>query len=230
VLTFLSHTLESVSEEQMLAGANSCWLGSPTGQGGEFLSYRDATLIAPHTYRLTGLLRGRRGTEYATATHAGGETFVLLSTQFVGRVDFGPGDWNSARSFKAVSVLQNEADAAPQTFTNTGEGLRPFSPVHVAGTRNGANDLTVTWIRRTRLGVPGLGAGPVPLGETAEAYEVDIMDGPTVKRTIQTIMPTVTYAAADQVADGFVAGARVTLRVYQMSDVRGRGHPAVATV
>lgn len=28
----------------------------------------------------------------------------------------------------------------------------PWSPVHVAGIRNGAGDLAVTWIRRTRFG------------------------------------------------------------------------------
>jgi hypothetical protein len=102
--------------------------------------------------------------------------------------------------------------------------------VHVAGSRNGANDLAVTWIRRTRLAVPGLGAGPVPLGEATEHYEVDILVGLAVVRTIATTTPTVTYTAAAQTADGLAPGAPVKLAVYQMSDVRGRGHPAVATV
>lgn len=115
-------------------------------------------------------------------------------------------------------------------FTNTGEGKRPLSPVHIAGTRDVGHDLTLTWVRRTRLMVPGLGYGPVPLGEETEAYEVDIIVSGSPVRTIASTTPTAAYSAADQTADGITPGDPVQVRVYQLSGVRGRGHPGNATV
>jgi hypothetical protein len=48
-----------------------------------------------------------------------------------------------------------------------------------------AGGLASTWIRRTRLGGEWQGAtGTVPLAETTEAYEVDILNGSEVVRTL----------------------------------------------
>ena len=33
----------------------------------------------------------------------------------------------------------------------SGRGLKPFSPVHVRGSRDGAGDLTISWKRRARV-------------------------------------------------------------------------------
>jgi hypothetical protein len=61
----------------------------------------------------------------------------------------------------------------------------------VRGLRS-AGDLAISWIRRTRLGGDSWDAAEVPLGEETERYEVDILDGPTVKRTLTATSPTVT--------------------------------------
>jgi len=68
------------------------------------------------------------------------------------------------------------------------------------------------------------------LGEETEAYEVDIYSGAAVVRTITATTPTISYSAAEQSADGLVPGNPVSLRVYQMSAVRGRGFPAISIV
>lgn len=229
VLEYAGHTLESREDSAVLGGANAVWLGDPDGQGGEVLQFGTATLIAPQTYALTHLLRGRLGTEANVGTHGANEVFVLLTLGTLGRTDYGPGDWNASRLYKPVSRLTSLDDTAAQAFTNTGVGKRPLSPVHVAGTRDTSNNLTVTWVRRSRLRSPGL-AGPVPLGEASEAYEVDILSGVTVVRTISSTSPTITYTAAQQTTDGLTPGNPVTLRVYQLSDVAGRGFPAAAIV
>jgi len=52
----------------------------------------------------------------------------------------------------------------------------------------------------------------------------------TVKRTLTTTSPTVTYSAAQQVTDFGAAQSSVTVRVYQLSAVVGRGYPAVASI
>jgi hypothetical protein len=76
----------------------------------------------------------------------------------------------------------------------------------------------------------GLGSGPVPLGEEIEAYEIDVMAGPLVKRTISSSTPTATYSAANQTTDGFTPGNPITVNVYQLSAVRGRGHGRNAVI
>ena len=79
-------------------------------------------------------------------------------------------------------------------------GLKPLCPVHVRGARSGG-DLAITWMRRTRIGGDSWDAVEVPLGEDSESYEVDILDGATVKRTLAATTPAATYTAADQTAD-----------------------------
>ena len=221
--------LESVSDLALFNGANACWIGPPTGQGGEVLQFQTAELIAPRTYRLSKMLRGRHGTPTDGHGNSGSEVFVLVDGA-IGRNNFGPGDWNRARLYKPVSRLLLEADTASQSFTNTGEGKRPLSPIHVRGSRDGSNNLIVTAIRRTRLAVPGLGNGPVPLGEFEEAYEWDIYNGATIVRTVESATPTITYTAAQQTTDGLTPGNPVKLTVQQISAVRGRGHSKEATV
>ncbi len=65
--------LEAVSDATVLAGANAALVNE------EVIGFRDAVLIAPGTYRLSGLLRGRLGTDDRIAAHGPGERFVLLS-------------------------------------------------------------------------------------------------------------------------------------------------------
>jgi hypothetical protein len=70
----------------------------------------------------------------------------------------------------------------------------------------------------------------VPLAEETERYEVDILDGTTVKRTLATTTPSATYTAADQTADFGAPQSLVSLRAYQLSTVFGRGTPRAATL
>lgn len=229
-LAYAGSTLESMSEDLIIAGYNAAWLGPESGQGGEVIQFATATLIGPGQYTLSNFLRGRLGTEANASTHGAAEVFVLLRTATLGRSEFGPSDWYYSRLFKPVSILKTEVDTASQSFTNNGVGKMPRSPVHVEGARDGSNNLSLSWVRRTRFQVPGLGLGPVPLGEESEAYSVDIYSGAAVVRTISATTPAASYTATEQTADGLTPGNPVSLRVYQLSDVRGRGFPAIATV
>lgn len=56
----------------------------------------------------------------------------------------------------------------------TGRAERPLAPVSIRATRDGSNNLIISWVRRTRIGGEWLDlTGEVPLGETSEAYEVE---------------------------------------------------------
>jgi hypothetical protein len=214
-------TLASVTEAEVLNGANAAVIR------GEVLQFRTATLIGPAQYRLSGLLRGRKGTEDQIGLHAIGDRFVLLSESGgIFRPSIEAAELGIARDFKAASIGTLLADATPQAFTHTGRYAKPYAPAHVAGERNGSGDLLMSWIRRTRLEGPWLDGVDVPLGEATEAYEVDILDGGGVAvRTLSAASQAATYLAADQTADFGSAQSSIAVRIYQISARVGRGLP-----
>lgn len=219
-VTIGSGALASASESAVLNGANVALLG------GELIQFQTATLLAAGKYRLTGLLRGRRGTEAAMTTHAAGEAFVLLSTSTALRVKGSTAEIGLARQWKAPAFGQSLVEASPVAFTNTGAGLLPMAPVHLGGGRNAAGDVTIAWTRRTRVGGEWRDSVDAALGEATEAYEVEVWDSAftTLKRTITGLAtPTTTYTAAQQTTDFGSTQAAVYLRVFQVSASAGRG-------
>jgi hypothetical protein len=118
------------------------------------------------------------------------------------------------------------------SFTPEGVGLRPFSVGQVRQpwrTARVPGDLAIAWTRRSRALVADSWAAPeVPLAEESEVYEVEILDGAAVRRTLATATPSVTYAAAQQIADwGALLGPgdMLDIRIYQLSALVGRGAP-----
>ena len=94
-------------------------------------------------------------------------------------------------------------------------------------------DISISWVRWTQIdGELKDGTGLVPLGEASEAYEIDILDGPggTVKRTLTSRSPSVVYVNADIVEDFGTVPETLTVAVYQISAVTGRGFARFATL
>lgn len=224
-------TLASVTPLALFAGANLAAVANGDGQW-EVLQFRDATLVAPHTYALDGLLRGQAGTEHAMrAPLAAGARFVLLDGGLA-RVDLTLDELGLLYSWRCGPAARALGDATYTTASHAfrGEGLRPLAPVHVRGQRSGGGDLLVTWVRRTRMAGDGWEASEVPLGEEGEAYAVDILAGVSIVRTLTSTMPSLTYSAAEQVADFGAPQAVVSLRIAQVSATFGRGTPAFAVL
>jgi hypothetical protein len=218
-----SGSLASVSELAVLNGANAALIGN------ELIQFENAQLIGENTYKLTKLLRGRQGTEWAIGTHAAGERFIVLTpalyttaiaNNLIGRQLF----------YKAVSVGNSLGNTDELAFTYTGRNLKPFAPVHVTGVRDGSGDLTISWIRRSRVDAEWRDGVGIPLGEESEAYEVDILDGSNVVRTIEVTSPTASYSAADQAADFGSAQSSIDVKIYQLSAVVGRGYAAASII
>ncbi|MFN3746810.1 MAG: hypothetical protein ACK4TL_19080, partial [Hyphomicrobiaceae bacterium] len=216
-------TLESVSEAAILDGANACLVGD------EVIQFRDAALIAPGTWRLSTLLRGRRGT--LPAAHAAGARFVLLSGGVgIARIALPIAERGLARQWRAVSIGTRLEDAPVISLAWQARALLPLAPLHARGERNAAGDLAIRWIRRTRLAAPWVDHVDAPLGEASEAYQIDIMAGPSVKRTIATSVPEAVYCAAAQIADFGSLQSAVTCRIYQLSERVGRGQALEVTL
>ncbi len=95
-------------------------------------------------------------------------------------------------------------------------------------------DLTIRWTRRSRaLAADSWGAVEVPLIEEVEAYEVEILDGATVKRVLSATTTSAIYTAAQQTTDwgGLLApGDTLTIRIFQLSALTGRGAAKTVTL
>jgi hypothetical protein len=223
----VGQSLSSVSEAQIYEGANLALLGS------ELVQFRTASLVTGTTWRLSRLLRGRRGTERFQGTHVSGETFVLLSTATTLRLAMALTEIGRQQQYKAVSFGANAATAAVRSFTPTGQALLPYSVVHVTATRAANNDVLLRWVRRGRIANEWRDGADVPLGEASEAYEVEIWNGPNtaVLRTLTGITAQeVTYTAAQMLADFGSVQANLNLRIYQLSATMGRGIPFIGTL
>ncbi|MEI4234466.1 phage tail protein [Roseovarius sp. D22-M7] len=220
--------LESVSDLQLLNGRNAALVVDADG-GAELIQFRDVTPLGNDIYRLSTLLRGRRGTDGRLA-HAAGAVIVVLDdegalfTEPLGLV---------GQQLRYRGVGRGEAFDEADTVTQVvgGTDLKPYTPAHVAGVWTAAG-ITLSWRRRTRIGGDWRdGTGTVPLAEAAEAYEVDILDGAgDVIRVLETATPQVLYAAAQAQADFGTVPDTLTLCVHQTSAAVGRGFPATATV
>jgi hypothetical protein len=225
--------LESVTQDSMLSGANAALVLKVGGEP-EIIQFRDVTLNPDGSYTLSGLLRGRRGTDVFVDGHEAGELFVLLDPDDVETMVTSLGDLDLPRSWRAVGFGTIFEDAETLVASHTGRDLKPYAPWNVQAALTGSPaNISLSWVRRTRIGGELKdGTGLVPLGETSEAYEIDILSGPggAVKRTLTATSPNVVYANADILADFGVVPSSLTVTVFQISAVAGRGFPRTVTL
>jgi hypothetical protein len=230
--------LGSVTDLDVLGGANAFALESAPGVW-EILQAATAELVSPGRYKLSRLLRGQRGTEGAMVNPAPvGARIVALDDLIVplpiAEAEIGLAwNWRVGPASRGVSDPTYTAEA----FTPAGRGLVPFAPANVEQpwrTGRVPGDLTIRWVRRSRdLSADSWEIGEPPLAETAEAYEVEIRDGATLKRTLASGTTSVLYSAAAQTADfgaALTAGQSFTVRIFQVSARLGRGTPAIVTL
>lgn len=194
--------------------------------GDEILQFTTASALGGGRWLLTGFVRGLRGTERATATHRIGERFVLL--QFAGmlRPPFDLSELGSPRVFRPVTAGRALGSQASVAVVNTGEALRPLSPVNARRSMSGASTV-LAWDRRSRLS-QNLSLGTVPLGETTERYAIELYtDGifTLLAGVLASTEPTITITAAEQTALGLAPGATLHVRIMQVSESVGNGHP-----
>ena len=228
-LMLSSGSLASATEAAVLNGANALAIGSDGAW--EIVQFTTATLESDGSYTISGLLRGRRGTEWATSGHAAGDQVVVLQQDgSIRRVALSADEIGTVRDYRAVSIGNDIAEEASLTFEAV--CLKPFSPVHVNGTRASSGDWSISWIRRTRVDGAWRSGSDVSLGEQSEAYEIDVLDGSgNVVRTISNLTSqSATYTNAQQTSDFGAGQASITIRIYQLSAIVGRGYPTEATL
>ncbi|MDQ0317826.1 baseplate multidomain protein megatron [Amorphus orientalis] len=219
-------SLSSRAEQDVFAGRNALAIRS-AGGAWEVLQFVEAELVGERRYLLRTLLRAQLGTEDAMAAgHDTGADVVVLSAA-VARVPLDRSALGLARTYRIGPPGGGIAGPAVTelTFSATGRGIRPLSPVHVRARRSDTGDIRLSWIRRTRVGGDDWASEDVPLGEAFERYRVEILSGGVAVRTAEVAEPVFSYALGDQIADFGAAVTTVRVRIAQLASGIGPGLP-----
>jgi hypothetical protein len=169
-----------------LMGANSAVIGD------ELIQFGRAEQLGPGLYRLSSLLRGRRGTEWAAAGHATGDTFCMIDPSIMRPVELSV----SAVGAMLTATAHGIGDVAPLPSVGrllTGESLRPPSPCHLKLSRDGA-DLQAEWVRRSHRGwawSDGVAEDPFP-----ELYRLTVT-GPAGQVVVESATTNASIDAAE---------------------------------
>jgi hypothetical protein len=222
--------LAAISDSVLSGGANAAAVRGPDGAW-ELLQFANAELVDERTYELSRLIRGEAGSEWAMADPLpAGAPFVLLDEQVV-PIASGLNDVGRAMQLRVVAAGRDHGDPAAVSLSLVPSvlALKPLSPVHLRAERT-VDGVVLSWVRRTRLDCESWDIEEIPLGEDNEAYELDVLSGATVVRTLPASAPTVLYPAADEIADFGSAQSSLSIRVAQLSATVGRGIAAEAVL
>ncbi|HEX5776754.1 MAG TPA: hypothetical protein VFX95_08760, partial [Caulobacteraceae bacterium] len=216
--------LESRDLDAVLAGANALAVFTPAGEW-EVIQFTTAEAIGEDSWELSGLLRGQAGSDPAMVETPAGAAVVVLD-EGLERADVSQWERGLPLVWR-VAPAGGPASGSAMTeaaFIWNALALRPFSPAHLR-MEAATGGLAVSWIRRARLYGDGWEVEP-PLGEEAERYRVEILDGVDVVRTEEVTEPAFLYTTAMQATD-FPSGTPdpLTVRVAQHSGAFGWGAP-----
>ncbi|MDI9847379.1 phage tail protein [Rhodoblastus sp. 17X3] len=235
--------LSNITRQAAFSGGNLAAIGAP-GRW-EIISFTTIAQNSDGSFAITGLVRGLKGSEPMTGTHAVGDDFVLLNGAGLLAASIPLAAYNHTIYLKALGAGQTLSDVtAVSTYTEYGRAEQPLAPAHLTAAVSGS-DIHLGWNRRDRLDLGIVaGTGTVPLSEAAEKYDVEILNaaGMSVLRTITDWTPSptpsqsavsYTYTNANIVADFgsmLTAGSQLSFNVYQKSAIVGRGFKATATI
>jgi Putative phage tail protein len=197
--------LESRSDSALAAGANLALLGD------ELIQFGAVTPLGDARFRLSRLLRGRRGTEWASGLHSAGEPFALIEPDSLAAIEAPLGSLGGEARVLAAGLGDPEGVLATRQVS--GEAMRPPSPVHLRAERRVNGDLALAWVRRSRNGWVWLSGSDTPLGEESESYRLTLA-GEGFERVEVLPSPAFLYTAADQAADG--AAGPLNVHVVQL--------------
>ncbi|MFN2099126.1 phage tail protein [Altererythrobacter sp. MF3-039] len=156
--------LQSASLNGLAFGANRLLVGS------EIIQFAQAEKIDETNWRLSGLLRGRGGTESPAALgHALGASVTLLDDRLLALEN---GSVTGADQLAAIGPADFVPAYAP--IENVGLTRKPPTPVHPRQDLTIEGSVCFTWTRRARGAWVWIDEVDVPLVEQSESYRVGL--------------------------------------------------------
>jgi hypothetical protein len=227
-------SLSSADRVLVYGGANVVAVQNQNGDW-EVVQFATATLTGANEYTLSGLLRGRRGSEGAMRDPVPAGSRVVILDERLAQLGLSVGEARQPFQYRWGPVSRPISDISWQGLEKTfgGAALVPLAPCHLTFAWNGA-DLILSWRRRDRApAAASISLPETPMSEARESYDLEILDSSgAVVRTLSGLGEhDYTYTAAQQGAD-FPGGLPnpLTIAVYQLSSLLGRGHQAKETL
>lgn len=190
VLATAAMTLADATLAAMVDGANLAMMG------GELVQFGGAEPLGDGRWRLTRLLRGRRGTEAMIGTQAIGDAFALVTADTVATLDLPLAALGTTVQVMASGV--GDGDPALARAPIDGRSVLPLSPCHGRFRSDTGGGVAVDWVRRSRGGWRWLDGVDAPLGEEAQAYQVVATAADGTSQNSETA--TTTFAGAPSLA------------------------------
>jgi hypothetical protein len=186
---------------------------------------------------LSDLMWGVRGSEVWIEDLAVGDEFVLINPAYYTRFRNDVEDLDDSFYYKAANPLVPLGSVATAAYVASGVAETPYAAINLDAVIDGS-DIDLTWDYRSRVAT---GTNPTDYGEETLSFQIDIMDGDTVLRTLTSTTNAKTYLSADITTDFGGMPASIKFRVYMMSAlpilvpgqtpaVEGRGYMAEATI
>ncbi len=220
----LTNSLSSSTQIDVLNGANLCMIGQ------EVLKFTTATLVAEKTYELTGLLRGRQGTEQFIGTHGANELFVMLDDALV-RVSFPKADRFTVKKFKTVTNGSSPDKVEWEDVGITSNNVRMWTPIKAKVVKTG-DDFTFTWKGRVRYNNGLIDMTATNNDEDYGGFGLIMYapDGTTKKGNYTTSGETFVYTAAMQTADYGSVQTTMIADIAELNKDYGPGYSVRVTV
>lgn len=166
--------------------------------GGELVQFLKAEPLGSARWRLTGLLRGRGGTEHAAlAGHPVGASAILIDDALV-RLD--PQIVPPLGTSQIAAIGTGDASASFAALMNAGLSRRPPCPVHPRIVEEPNGIRSYFWTRRARGNYGWEDGVDAPLVEEREAYLVGYGASATPSAVWQTDVPTISLTASERTA------------------------------
>lgn len=200
----VSGDLSSSDFTQVLNGANVAAIGDGSSGNWEVFQYTTANLVGERTYDLGERLRGQAGTDGIMPDVWPAGSIVVILNGALQQIDLALSARGLARHYRIGPAQRSYDDPS---FTHRveafdGIGLRPYAPVHLRAFGDAGGDLSLSWIRRTRIDGDSWQSVEVPLGEDSELYLVRVFKDQVLLREATVTSPAYTYSAAARTADG----------------------------
>ncbi len=218
VIVDLAHSamlLDRADTAALDAGANLAMLGD------ELIQFGQADRIEGRRWRLSGLWRGRRGTERAIGSQRAGDRFVLLDAERIATLDLPPTAIGTDVRLLAEGAA-DMGDPAQASATVSGISLLPLPPVHLAARMLESGGARMTWVRRSRSDWQWQDGRALALEPGGERYRVTLIPSHGTEWTVDTLAPEMTLGAA-----AIAGGAQIEVR---QLGTAGASPPATLTL
>ncbi len=159
-------TFSNATPRELANGGNRILLGE------EIVQFCNAEMTAPSRWKLSGLLRGRGGTEHvaASGTEAGAQVTLLDGNLIALKPE------DVANHTDIYAIGRGDKDPAASKIEAQGRSSQPLSPVHPRNTILSNGDFRFCWTRRARGAWGWPDTTDIPLNEERERYRVGVGD------------------------------------------------------